>query len=219
MDYLSKKIVAFAREHTSSDIKGMNDGFALASVSGAMLTALFLAPRGTFLGVLQHSYHFGDDTDTVGAMLGALLGAFAAAGNPHNMFPEYLPRLLVEAKSVLATFDAFVRCALGEHPNDQLKACASFIVLEVTVTQRVLGFSNGKRNPHFNSKEQGKRIDVDRLVQGRFSEEMRNNRCPGEMQDAYIFVCTQVPECMMLLPENRRTYFQSAWDTARCKSE
>jgi len=71
-------ILNFAQSCTKKTIYSCNDGFALASVITSVISSIILTKEKnySFLSILKFVTLEGGDTDTVGCMLGSLLGAY-----------------------------------------------------------------------------------------------------------------------------------------------
>eukprot|EP01105_Mastigella_eilhardi_P004625 TRINITY_DN1616_c0_g1_i7.p1 TRINITY_DN1616_c0_g1~~TRINITY_DN1616_c0_g1_i7.p1 ORF type:complete len:680 (+),score=113.66 TRINITY_DN1616_c0_g1_i7:71-2110(+) len=120
-----------------------NDGIAVASVSTAIIAGVLLRDQ-PFLGVLQTVYQLGGDTDTTGAMLGAILGA----ANPTGI-PAFVSNQLICHQQLFTYFENFISTAkLGTQQQ-----CTSWPDLERAVTLQLLDTPNGFRNDHFNSTQ------------------------------------------------------------------
>ncbi|KAH3761008.1 ADP-ribosylglycohydrolase [Pelomyxa schiedti] len=141
-----RRIVNFASMVTQKPIQSPNDGLAVASVTTAIVAGL-LFKHQPFLGTLQLVYQLGGDTDTVGAMLGAILGC------SHSNISSFITNQLICSTELLKFFKSFISVVSSNRPLHHLP----WIDLEKKVVQEILSFPNGMRNNHYNSTSSGGR--------------------------------------------------------------
>jgi len=138
-------IVAFAQGFSRRPVVSMNDGLAPASTSAAIVAALLFKDL-PLVSALQKVYYYGADTDTVGAMLGSLLGAYAGASG--KKIPESFCCHLMCAENLFDCFRMFISHRLSKERPEGLRF--DFVHQEHLVTNSVLSVPNGKRNAHYN---------------------------------------------------------------------
>lgn len=102
------------------------------------------------LGVLQYMFRFGGDTDTVGAMVGALWGA--KQGNSKGKVSRFILNQLICHQEISKVFSDFVEMVISLSNNHIFQCTFSFVKLEKRVTREILNTPNGFRNKHYNSQ-------------------------------------------------------------------
>ena len=87
---MARFVTECANKITKKQVLSLNDGMGVTTALSAILFALLYKDR-PFLSVLQAMYYYGGDTDSVGAVLGGLLGAVKGEIPPNvtNMLIEY----------------------------------------------------------------------------------------------------------------------------------
>jgi len=128
-------------------VTSMNDGMAPCSATAAIVAGLLFRDK-PLLPVLQHIYYYGNDTDSVGAMLGSLLGAYYGAKSKN--IPSEVCHQLITAENVLDIFRMFIHHALKKEKAETMQF--DFIRQEHLATLAILKVPNGQRNPHYNSQ-------------------------------------------------------------------
>eukprot|EP01090_Pellita_catalonica_P019651 TRINITY_DN6759_c0_g1_i1.p1 TRINITY_DN6759_c0_g1~~TRINITY_DN6759_c0_g1_i1.p1 ORF type:complete len:634 (+),score=73.84 TRINITY_DN6759_c0_g1_i1:234-1904(+) len=156
---LAQEILGFAKKHTSSNLTTPADGFALCSVPFAMVVAL-ICKDCSFMSVLHYTCKYGGDTDTVGAMLGALLGARIGNNSKTVTAAHFIPPPLIHKlichDAISQMFEAFIahvfRVALNGNPP------ITCLELETMVTERILRTAVQDRPPHYRPVQKNPQV-------------------------------------------------------------
>lgn len=90
---------------TDKPVLSFNDGLGITSAISAVLFALFYRDK-PFLGVLQAMFYYGGDTDSVGAVLGGLLGAY------NEWIDKDIMKVLIYENRLYKYFERFVNHVL-----------------------------------------------------------------------------------------------------------
>ena len=98
---MSRLIPEWANEITEKQVLSLNDGMGVTTALSAILFAILYRDR-PFLSVLQAMYYYGGDTDSVGAVLGGLLGAF------QEVIPPEVTTVLAEYETLTSIFKRFI---------------------------------------------------------------------------------------------------------------
>lgn len=153
-DEAMAKIALFVTHEISNTITdkavlSFNDGMGLTSAISALLFALFYRDE-PFLGVLQAMFYYGGDTDSVGAVLGGLLGAYKESIDINCM------RVLIYENKLYDYFEKFVnhvrKCPSNGSSDIQwpVPMGESFIEIEGLVNQVIRENRDKMRKPYKN---------------------------------------------------------------------
>lgn len=137
---------------TDKPVLSFNDGLGITSAISAILFALFYREE-PFLGVLQAMFYYGGDTDSVGAVLGGLLGAY------REDIDRELMKVLMHEGKLYKYFERFVEHVL-EMPQTYEGRISwprmideSFIDIEVEVNKTIRENRHKLRKPDkYNSQ-------------------------------------------------------------------
>ena len=124
---------------TDKPVLSFNDGLGITSAISAMLFALFYRDK-PFLGVLQAMFYYGGDTDSVGAVLGGLLGAYAEDIN------VAITKVLIHEELLYRYFKKFTEHVLQKEPISWPKPKdeeCNFVLIEDSVNKIIKETSKG----------------------------------------------------------------------------
>lgn len=100
-----------ANEITERQLVSLNDGMGITTALSAILFALLYKDK-PFLSVLQAMYYYGGDTDSVGAVLGGLLGAIKGE------IPPDTTTTLIEYEALTEIFKRFIEHVFNGSQSD-----------------------------------------------------------------------------------------------------
>lgn len=180
IDGLYDIILDFSKKSTKSPIKTVNAGYALASVSSALITAICLKDY-PFLTALRTVMIKGEDTDTVGSICGALIGAHKASKN--EIFPFFVTQQLFDYNYLFDYYQNFLEFVINGQKNTSMMG--EFILRENEINIKIARSPSDQRSEYYRSNSV-KNIEMEITEDLFFYIKNNSDQDPEEMYEKYF---------------------------------
>eukprot|EP01080_Neovahlkampfia_damariscottae_P004145 gene4145-7455_t len=208
MNKIFKLILDFAKSCTKKTIYSCNDGFALASVITSVISSIILTKENdySFLSILKFIALQGGDTDTVGCMIGSLLGAYYGSNSKliSSNFSYFVTQQILGYKKLFGTFDQFLNSIMKNETNTNYMG--EFISIEKKITLEMISVKNKERGNHYQSKEP---INIEKKLQKSLKNYLMNVKDKKlKLNEIYIdFFSLEFDSASFLTPKKRIEIF------------